>query len=57
MQITTNKNIFFFNKGARQGFDLAPTYLYDRESGLRSSFLGYCEGRTSTKYIFNVCLQ
>jgi len=28
MQITTNKNIFFFNRGARQGFDLAPTYLY-----------------------------
>jgi len=28
MQITTKRNIFYFKGGARQGFDLAPTYLY-----------------------------
>jgi len=28
MQTITNKNIFFKKKGTRQGFDLAPTYLY-----------------------------
>ena len=38
-----NKTTFFILKGgARQGFDLAPTYLYqDRESKLRSSLLEY----------------
>jgi len=28
MQIITNKDIYFFLEIARQGFDLAPTYLY-----------------------------